>query len=303
MYGKFNLAVNLLPFGERKETGTMSGRSRRDFLASASGLIASGLLSAGLEAKQPNYSGSKDIGRIPELPADLKAFANRDDLNQNLLVRPGTKGILPAHPEETEIGRAIVSQAPFFSPTSPITPLDIARYFLAIAQDTDQKFDALWPSYMRAWPVRANPVIVTFFTDTHTKPAGDTTAWCSAFVNWCIDQARKGRPDKDKLLPPTHNAASKSWRSWGKGIVYEKSSFVTSNGTPSVGDVVVFVDTADTVHGHVCFYLGREGYRIRVLGGNQLEGKPIRHVISEKLIPLWGGTLQIHSIRSDPGLH
>src|SRR5262249_10668531 len=206
---------------------------------------------------QANYSNSEDIGRIPELPVDLEAFANRDDLNQNLLAQPGTKGILPAYPEEKEIAQVIFSQAPSFSSTSPITPLDVAKYFLAIAQNNDQKFDARWPSYMRAWPIRANPVIVTFFSDTHTKPAGDRTAWCSAFLNWCVDQARKGRPDKDKLLASTHDAASKSWRNWGNGIVYRKNSLVSKEGPPRVGDIVVFVDAADPAHGHVCFYLGR----------------------------------------------
>lgn len=277
----------------------MQGQTRRSILFSA---IGSAVWGCDVAAAPPV---SQDIGTLPELPAELRQYKDRDDLNQDILKQFDTenKGIEPALLNERKTAIAIEQQAPSFGATSSPTPIDVARYFLNIAQDNSQKFPADWPSYMLAWPVRANPLIVDFFTATGTTPSGDMTAWCSAFVNWCFQRSRVGRPNAAKLLKPTGSAASSSWRSWGKGIVFDHGKAEPKNGTPRVGDIVVFVDRGDTALGHVCFFLALEGAGIRVLGGNQLEGKPTRHVISEKLIPFWGNVLQIHSIRTDASLH
>jgi uncharacterized protein (TIGR02594 family) len=243
-----------------------------------------------------------DIGSVPPLPQELRQYSDRDDLNA-IPREYEKKGIEPALVEERRTALSIVSTVPVYTSGNPLSPIDIARYFLSIAQNFGGKFDPDWPGYMRAWPIRANPLIVEFFGQTKTTPVGDTTAWCSAFLNWCVARSRIGRPDTGSLLGPTHDAASSSWRKWGPGLYYDRNRLEPRNGTPQVGDIVVFVDRADTRHGHVCFYLARQESRLRVLGGNQLEGKPLRHVISEKLIPLWDGALEIHSIRTDRGLH
>ena len=276
----------------------MHYQTRRSVLAS---VIGSTLWSAGVAAALPV---SEDLGLVPDLPDNLRQYKDRSDLNRDLLARydAAVKGLEPALLAERKTAIAIIQDAPSFTSTTSPAPIDIARYFLSIAQDRGEKFPQDWPSYMRAWPFRANPLIVEFFTATGTKPSGDMTAWCSAFMNWCFLRARAGRPDASKMLKPTNSAASASWRKWGKGIVYDEGQSVPKNGTPQVGNIVVFVDRADADHGHVCFFVAQEGARLRVVGGNQLEGKPTRHVVSEKLLPLWGSVLRIHSIRTDPDL-
>jgi uncharacterized protein (TIGR02594 family) len=274
-------------------------QTRRSILFSAIGLALS---SGGASAAQP---ADQDIGVVPELPEELRQYKDRDDLNQDMLKQfeAETKGLEPALLNERKTAIAIEQQAPSFSASSSPAPIEVARYFVNVAQDKSQKFPADWPSYMLAWPVRANPLIVEFFNATRTKPVGDMTAWCSAFVNWCFLRSRAGRPGTGNLLKPTENAASSSWRNWGQGIIFDRDKAVPKNGIPRVGDIVVFTDRGDSAHGHVCFFLALEGRSVRVVGGNQLEGKPVRHVISEKLIPLWGNVLQIHSIRTDVSLH
>jgi uncharacterized protein (TIGR02594 family) len=292
----------------QQEGHTSMTVSRRVFVTGSLALIGSDLTLEGAMAArriQGAAAVATDLGIIPDLPEELRQYSDRDDLNESILKNFDVqlKGLQPALLKERQTALAIVQQTPSSSAQKAMTPYDIASFFLSIAQDKSNKYDSTWPGYMRAWPVRANPLIVEFFSQTTAKPAGDTTAWCSAFVNWCFVRSYASRTDADKLRAPTRNAASASWRNWGTGIVFEKGKSVPKNGSPKVGDLVVFVDKADSAHGHVGFYIDHNDTHVRVLGGNQLEGKPVRHCISEKLIPFWGNVLQIHSIRTDPALH
>jgi len=94
-----------------------------------------------------------------------------------------------------------------------------------------------------------NPRIVEYLHSTNLgAPAWneDETAWCSAFVNWCIEKAG---------YEGTDSAWAKSWVRWGKQIK-----------KPVVGCVAVFTREGG---GHVGFYMGKTETTIRVLGGNQ----------------------------------
>ncbi|BBZ99865.1 CHAP domain-containing protein [Bradyrhizobium diazoefficiens] len=281
--------------------------SRRAFVTGALAFVGSDLTLQGAMAAQRRPAGpiGTDIGVVPELPAELKQYSDRDDLNATILkdFDVETKGLQPALLAERQTALAIVQKVPSWSDQKMITPYDVASFFLGVAQDRAGKYDSTWPGYMRAWPVRANPLIVEFFSQTTTKPAGDTTAWCSAFVNWCFVRSHTGRNDSGKSRAPTRDAASASWRNWGTGMIFDKGKSTLRGGTPKVGDLVVFVDKGDSAHGHIAFYVDHNDTHVKVLGGNQLEGQPVRHCISEKLIPLWGNVLQIHSIRTDPALH
>lgn len=77
------------------------------------------------------------------------------------------------------------------------------------------------------------------------------TAWCAAFVNWCLIQARV-----------THlgYATAASWVNFGAPIVH-----------PVYGSVVVIAPSSDTgsTTGHVAFFGGSVGAEIWLLGGNQ----------------------------------
>ena len=157
-------------------------------------------------------------------------------------VDPDYSGPLP--PESDSLGKKrpldaeekVAASILASSPEGP-TPYEVASYFLSVA--TGQYGDELKP-YVQGWPVRWNPVIVTFFQATSTKPEGDVTAWCAAFVNWCFLRADHG--------PATHSASSGSFRSFG-----------TETANPSPGDLVVFRRTnsekAALGQGHVGFFI------------------------------------------------
>jgi uncharacterized protein (TIGR02594 family) len=193
---------------------------------------------------------------------------------------PGTLGRTPALRNEVRIARAILSKAP----PGP-SPFDVAKYFLAVAKG---EFSQAWQPYAQGWPERWNPVIVTFFQATDTKPEGDVTPWCSAFVNWCFVQS--GQP------VGTHNASSGSFRNFG-----------TKTANPVPGDIVVFRRTdpveAQKGRGHVGFFVADHGSEVEVLGGNQIEGREHNHKISSKPLKKQGSILILDSFRTDPTLH
>ncbi|HEY3840263.1 MAG TPA: TIGR02594 family protein [Bryobacteraceae bacterium] len=77
------------------------------------------------------------------------------------------------------------------------------------------------------------------------------TAWCAAFVNWCLMQA-----------DATHlgYATAASWLKFGMPLAH-----------PVYGCVVVVAPSSDTgsTTGHVAFYGGSTGKNLWLLGGNQ----------------------------------
>jgi uncharacterized protein (TIGR02594 family) len=94
-----------------------------------------------------------------------------------------------------------------------------------------------------------NPRIVEYLRSTTLEAPmrnNDETAWCSAFVNWCIERAG---------YEGTDSAWAKSWLNWGKKI-----------DKPRRGCVVIFTRVGG---GHVGFYMGATKTTITVLGGNQ----------------------------------
>jgi uncharacterized protein (TIGR02594 family) len=99
-----------------------------------------------------------------------------------------------------------------------------------------------------------NPRIVLYHTTTTGGAAPDETAWCSSFVNYCVEQAG---------LTGTDSKWARSWHDtgWGHEVT----------GEPRPGDIVVWrrrVGQEDG--GHVAFFVEKLGTDfIRVLGGNQ----------------------------------
>lgn len=84
----------------------------------------------------------------------------------------------------------------------------------------------------------------------------DETLWCSAFVNFCIEESTG--------LEGTNDLAARSWLDWNGGKRLNKDK-------PMRGCIVVFArPSGGSKSGHVGFYLsGSPGRGIRVLGGNQ----------------------------------
>lgn len=245
--------------------------NRRNFLISASVSIAA-LTSRSSFAQVPADDQLQVLGALPPLPSDLKdkAASPPEPYTETALV--GT-----APPSKVEINTAyqILRNSPYDT-----TPITVAQYFLSVGAGAYG--EALRP-YAREWPIRANPMIFHFFSSTQTKPEGDTTAWCAAFVNWCLLRARAKKETQIGKAPgffsqsgdpfdvadlkahSTNSASSGSFRCW------------TKSAEPKVGDIVVFANKGTESltpvcrgQGHVAFYLGTPAsQRVRVLGGNQ----------------------------------
>lgn len=96
-----------------------------------------------------------------------------------------------------------------------------------------------------------NPRIVEYLRSTSlagNMAANDETPWCSAFVNFCVEQAG---------FAGTDSASARSWLHWGR-----------PTEVPVTGCIAVF-KRGDPPSGHVAFYVSESGGHIKVLGGNQ----------------------------------
>jgi len=86
----------------------------------------------------------------------------------------------------------------------------------------------------------------------------DETAWCAAFVGWCLLQAE---------VESTHSALARSYVTWGQPVVAQGESPVIAATYWRLGDVAVIRHRRRKNY-HVGFPY-RIGRRILLLGGNQ----------------------------------
>jgi uncharacterized protein (TIGR02594 family) len=80
---------------------------------------------------------------------------------------------------------------------------------------------------------------------------GKITAWCAAFVNWCLIQVD---------APHLGYATAKSWLDFGTPV---------SHGVYGCLTIVKPSTSTGSTTGHVAFFVNQEGNKIRLLGGNQ----------------------------------
>lgn len=125
-----------------------------------------------------------------------------------------------------------------------------------------------------------NPRIVLYHESTEGGAAPDETAWCSSFVNYCVEQAG---------MTGTRSKRARSWHDQGWGQ--------TVTDAPRPGDIVVWRrKNADVDGGHVAFFVEMAGQdAIRVLGGNQ--GQRVRIATYPVNGVLDGTTYSLLSIR------
>ena len=99
-----------------------------------------------------------------------------------------------------------------------------------------------------------NPRILKFFSgipDVTSDILKDSTAWCSAFVHWCMVNTKR---------PSTRSLMARSWLSIGE-----------ETQAPILGDLVIFWrGKIESPWGHVGFFVNQtvDG-RVWCLGGNQ----------------------------------
>jgi uncharacterized protein (TIGR02594 family) len=109
-----------------------------------------------------------------------------------------------------------------------------------------------------------NPRVVEYLSSTNlgiTERSNDETPWCSAFANWCVENAGHAGTD---------SAWARSWLNWGQAP--EK---------PRRGCVVVLAREGG---GHVGFYMGETSTDIKVLGGNQSDKVCIANYPKSRLL-------------------
>ena len=119
---------------------------------------------------------------------------------------------------------------------------------------------------------RANPSIVRYLRTTILPDAYaevDETAWCSAFVNWCVETAG---------FRGTGSASAASWLRWG-----EEAPHILR------GCVVLLRRHGGSGY-HVGFFIRQQATVIDVLGGNQEDRVSIRSYAIERLVAsrVWG---------------
>jgi uncharacterized protein (TIGR02594 family) len=124
------------------------------------------------------------------------------------------------------------------------TPLDVARAEL----DLD---------VVEVPGKQSNPRILRYHATTAGGAMDDDVAWCSSFVNYCVEQAG---------LRGTDSKAALSWhvQKWGTDVT----------ASPREGDIAVFqrrqaAETGSVIGGHVGFWLEETTDSVRLLGGNQ----------------------------------
>lgn len=94
-----------------------------------------------------------------------------------------------------------------------------------------------------------NPRIIEYQKATTLKETGDEVPWCACLTGWCLKEAG---------IEPTGSAAARSYLNWGETLF-----------KPKFGCVVVLKRGNSSWTGHVGFYFGEDGDKIRLLGGNQ----------------------------------
>ncbi|HWA55846.1 MAG TPA: TIGR02594 family protein [Gemmatimonadales bacterium] len=115
-----------------------------------------------------------------------------------------------------------------------------------------------------------NPEIVKYFEGVTTNPLDDrkgrvwdlaptyeaggraqVTAWCAAFVNWCLAQAG---------CPRLGLGTARAWLDFGTPLLH-----------PTYGCITVIRPSSSTgsTTGHVAFFLEKNGAFLKLLGGNQ----------------------------------
>lgn len=105
-------------------------------------------------------------------------------------------------------------------------------------------------------PGGSNPEIEKYFQATSFGSAKDDTAWCAAFVSWCM--ANSGN---DRVVAGNRRSARASdWLGWGFSV-----------GRPVIGAVAVTRPLVAGSSGHVGFVVGTDDKtaKVTLLAGNQ----------------------------------
>lgn len=161
-------------------------------------------------------------------------------------------------------------------------PVDVARYYEGIGKQNVKPYvNKDGENYAAEWKIRANPLIIGFWLTTRSLPAkGDVTAWCAAFVDFCLMLSNR---------PVKKSGSSADFRLYGDSVQ-----------DPKVGDLVVFADKSDNKHGHVGFFISETKDSVTVLGGNQSKNTNTTGKVTEYPFSKKGESLKLLGYRRIP---
>ena len=111
-----------------------------------------------------------------------------------------------------------------------------------------------------------NPQIIEMFAAVgHSWIDNDETAWCAAFVGWCLKSAG---------IPHLNEVAARKYEKYG-----------TETKTPKVGDIVIlWRGSPASWMGHAGFLHSMDEAHISILGGNQGNEVSIRKYPRNRLL-------------------
>lgn len=113
-----------------------------------------------------------------------------------------------------------------------------------------------------------NPRIIEYHSCCTLKAKEDEIAWCAAFVNWCLNQAK---------IKGTNLANASSFLEWGQELK-----------TPIEGCVVVIKSSKTNSGYHVGFFNGFEDKYVKVIGGNQSDQVKESKFLKESVVSYRG---------------
>lgn len=280
------------------------------------------LATAGLVLARPMVLNAQELteSAFPPLPEGMRAD-EPEFFSTN--INPQRLGSVPATTAQRRTASEVLQLAPNQSSTPRPTPYQVALFFLNLGlgqiRDAQGNLRPDWAPYAGGWPREYNPIIEEMFA--HMGPGsaamaaeeGDNTAWCAAFLHYCIARAQTpaGQPVRpyDRFGRP--NASSGSFRCWGEEV-FSGSSNNGKTGTPRRGDIVVWavrdtVNGCNTGQGHVGFFEAFSPTGVWVVGGNQGRTNTNRSAVTRRMLetthPRGATTQSVHSIRTSDILH
>ena len=106
-----------------------------------------------------------------------------------------------------------------------------------------------------------NAAILKYFQSINFPNATPATAWCAAFVSFCMKNS--GDPVAAASVPKTDPALAATWKGWGDPLPANASD------TPQGAVVVLSPTEHQDGSGHVGFFVSGTVNTITLLGGNQ----------------------------------
>lgn len=186
-------------------------------------------------------------GFISSMRVSLAIDARMRALEREIADFGSNSVLLGGKPGAMDPKRYKVSAGPLGNPASQLLGRMEAARLKAGNPEIDKYFDGIKtdPAYDRK---RRSFDIGS----THESGGyGRITAWCAAFVNWCLAQAG---------VPHLGYATAKSWLEFGTPVA-----------APVHGCITIIRPSSSTgsTTGHVAFFVERQGNRVVLLGGNQ----------------------------------